>query len=96
MIEQVECEVRFLPPYRPDLKPIELAFSKLKRLLSEGRAIAEGVVANFWELAGSVLADEMSEVLPASIPNTNRYNEIEMGMITVTSPFAPEQPGLPE
>jgi len=32
-IEQVGARVRFLPPYSPDLNPIELAFAKLKAFL---------------------------------------------------------------
>jgi len=32
-IESVGAELRFLPPYSPDLNPIEKAFSKLKSLL---------------------------------------------------------------
>lgn len=35
-IEAVGAEVRYLPPYSPDLNPIELAFSKLKKLLRDG------------------------------------------------------------
>ena len=35
-IENVGAEVRFLPPYSPDLNPIELAFSKFKKLLRDG------------------------------------------------------------
>ncbi len=33
LIEARGCEVRFLPPYSPDVAPIELAFSKLKTAL---------------------------------------------------------------
>jgi transposase len=33
LIEDRGCELRFLPPYSPDLNPIEEAFSKIKRLL---------------------------------------------------------------
>ena len=32
-IEAIGAEVRYLPPYSPDLNPIELAFSKFKKLL---------------------------------------------------------------
>ena len=32
-IQSVGAELRYLPPYSPDLNPIELAFSKLKKLL---------------------------------------------------------------
>jgi transposase len=32
-IEQVGAQLRFLPPYRPDFNPIELAFAKLKAFL---------------------------------------------------------------
>lgn len=37
MIESVGAKLAFLPPYGPDLKPIEMIFSKLKGLL---RALA--------------------------------------------------------
>ncbi len=33
LIEDRGCEVLYLPPYSPDLNPIEEAFSKVKRLL---------------------------------------------------------------
>lgn len=33
MIEQTGAEVRFLPPYSPDLNPIEKMWSKVKQLL---------------------------------------------------------------
>ena len=36
-IEQVGALVRFLPPYSPDLNPIELAFAKLKAFLRAAR-----------------------------------------------------------
>lgn len=37
-IEQVGAELRYLPPYSPDLNPIEMAFSKLKALLKKAAA----------------------------------------------------------
>jgi transposase len=33
MIEEAGAEVLYLPPYSPDLNPIEKAWSKLKQLL---------------------------------------------------------------
>src|SRR4029079_2885830 len=37
-IEQAGAELRYLPPYSPDLNPIEMAFSKLKALLKKAAA----------------------------------------------------------
>jgi transposase len=51
-IEAVGAEVRYLPPYSPDLNPIELAFSKMKKLLRDG---AERTVDKLWDLCGRVL-----------------------------------------
>jgi transposase len=36
-IEGVGAQLRFLPPYSPDLNPIEQAFAKLKALLRPAR-----------------------------------------------------------
>ena len=51
-IESVEAEVRYLPPYSPDLNLIELAFSKLKKLLRDG---AKRTADALWNLCGSIL-----------------------------------------
>ena len=37
MIEEVGAIVHFLPPYSPDLMPIEMAFSKVKTSLKMDR-----------------------------------------------------------
>lgn len=37
-IEKAGAELRYLPPYSPDLNPIEPAFSKFKKLLRDGAA----------------------------------------------------------
>lgn len=52
-IEAVGAQVRYLPPYSPDLNPIELAFSKFKKLLRDG---AERTTEKLWNLCGSVLS----------------------------------------
>lgn len=51
-IEAAGAEVRYLPPYSPDLNPIELAFSKFKKLLRDG---AERTTDKLWRLCGQVL-----------------------------------------
>ncbi len=38
LIEGRGCELLFLPPYSPDLNPIEQAFSKIKGLLRKAQA----------------------------------------------------------
>jgi transposase len=51
-IEGVGCTLLYLPPYSPDLNPIELAFSKLKGLLrSAGRRTIDGL----WDFLGQAL-----------------------------------------
>jgi transposase len=51
-IERVGAEIRYLPPYSPDLNPIELAFSKFKKLLRDG---AQRTTDKLWQLCGQVL-----------------------------------------
>ena len=51
-IEGAGAELRYLPPYSPDLNPIELAFSKLKKLLRDG---AQRTTESLWQLCGEVL-----------------------------------------
>lgn len=56
-IEAVGAEVRYLPPYSPDLNPIELAFAKFKKLLRDGATRAAEAL---WTLCGQAL-DTYSE-----------------------------------
>ena len=51
-IEAVGAEVLYLPPYSPDLNPIELAFSKLKQMLRDG---AERTTDKLTKLCGKIL-----------------------------------------
>jgi transposase len=46
------AELRYLPPYSPDLNPIEQAFAKLKALL---RKAAERTVDGLWNAIGRLL-----------------------------------------
>ena len=53
-IESASATLMYLPPYSPDLNPIELAFSKLKTLL---RKSGERTVESLWNRIGQ-LVDE--------------------------------------
>ena len=51
-IEAVGATLMFLPPYSPDLNPIENAFAKLKALM---RAKAERTITALWDAVGSLV-----------------------------------------
>ena len=52
-IEARGASLLYLPPYSPDLNPIELAFSKLKRLL---RSAAARTVETLWNAIGQLVS----------------------------------------
>jgi len=43
-MEERGCELLYLPPYSPDLNPIEEAFSKVKRILRRAEARSRGAL----------------------------------------------------
>ena len=51
-IEAAGAELMYLPPYSPDLNPIEMAFAKLKANL---RKAAERSMHTLWDRIGSIL-----------------------------------------
>ncbi len=53
LIEAAGAKLVYLPPYSPDLNPIEQAFAKLKALL---RKAAERSVPALWERIGALLS----------------------------------------
>ena len=53
LIEERGCELVYLPPYSPDLNPIEEAFAKIKHLLSEVSARSRGALV---EAIGAALS----------------------------------------
>jgi transposase len=57
-IEAAEASLIYLPPYSPDLNPIEQAFAKLKALL---RKAAERSVPALWNRIGSLLSTFSSQ-----------------------------------
>jgi len=52
LIESAGAELRFLPPYSPDLNPIEMVFAKIKQLL---RSLACRTRDALWQTMQSVL-----------------------------------------
>jgi len=52
LIEAVGAKLLYLPPYSPDLNPIEKLFAKLKALL---RKAAERTVEGLWQAIGECL-----------------------------------------
>ncbi|KAF0186663.1 MAG: transposase [Hyphomonadaceae bacterium] len=54
LIEARGGELRYLPPYSPDLNPIENAFAKLKAIL---RKAAARTVDELWTVIGEVLPE---------------------------------------
>ena len=56
-IESARAQLLYLPPYSPDFNPIELAFSKLKRLI---RSAKERTIDQLWKTCGQIL-DRFSE-----------------------------------
>ena len=52
LIRAAKADVAYLPPYSPDLNPIELAFSKIKQRL---RSLACRTVDRLWSVTQSVL-----------------------------------------
>jgi transposase len=53
-IESVGARVLYLPPYSPDLNPIEQMFAKLKALLRKAK---ERTVDDLWARIGTLLAE---------------------------------------
>jgi transposase len=51
LIEAAGATLLFLPPYSPDLNPIEKAFARLKAML---RKAAERTVSGLWDLIGKL------------------------------------------
>lgn len=52
LIQQCGASLLFLPPYSPDLNPIEMAFAKLKERL---RQAGERTWQTLWERIGNLL-----------------------------------------
>jgi transposase len=51
-VQRAQAELIYLPPYSPDLNPIEMAFSKIKQAL---RSLKRRTVDELWKCMQSVL-----------------------------------------
>ena len=58
IIESVGAQVKFLPPYSPDLSPIELCWSKIKEILRSAKARTNHTIDEAISLAISALTEE--------------------------------------
>ena len=64
MIESTGAALLFLPPYSPDLNPIELAFAKLKQLLrSAGHRTMKDLWQDVQRMLDLITADEAANFL---------------------------------
>ncbi len=58
LIEDAGCELLYLPPYSPDLNPIEEAFAKIKNLLRKAEARTRETLLEAMGQAISSVTDE--------------------------------------
>lgn len=66
LIAERHAELRYLPPYSPDLNPIELIFSKIKQSL---RSLAARTRDSLWEAMQTIL----DTVTPSDAVNCYRH-----------------------
>ncbi len=66
LIEETGAELRYLPPYSPDLNPIEQVFSKVKQLL---RSLAHRTKEALWGAMQTVL----DSITPSDAVNCFRH-----------------------
>jgi transposase len=66
LVEQRGCELLYLPPYSPDLNPIEEAFSKIKGLLRKAEARNRETLV---EVMGQVLSSTGSITMISAVGN---------------------------
>ncbi len=58
LVEEAGCELLYLPPYSPDLNPIEEAFSKIKGILRKAEARTREVLIEAMGHAISSVTEE--------------------------------------
>jgi transposase len=58
LLEESGCELIYLPPYSPDLNPIEEAFAKLKALLRRAGARCEALMEAIGQALDALTASD--------------------------------------
>ena len=58
LIESVGAKIQFLPPYSPDLSPIELCWSKLKEILRSAKTRTSDTLDEAITMAVNAITDE--------------------------------------
>ena len=67
IIEKADARLLYLPPYSPDLNPIEMMFAKMRALL---RKLKERTIEQLWDRIGTVL----DELTPQECSNYFRHD----------------------
>jgi transposase len=75
-IEAAGAELLYLPPYSPDLNPIELAFAKLKALL---RAAAKRTIEALWQAIAHAIDAFTRPNVPTISPTPAMFHLIGKG-----------------
>ena len=58
LLESVGAQIKFLPPYSPDLSPIELCWSKLKEILRSAQARTTAALDEAITMAVNAITDD--------------------------------------
>ena len=80
-IEACGASLLYLPPYSPDLNPIELAFSKLKRLLREE---ATRSVEALWTTIGQLLTRFSLPSAPTTSDTAALHSQRTSGLAVIS------------
>ena len=70
-IESIGCKILFLPPYSPDLNPIETAFSSIKSWLKKNRDYVENCSDSYFAL--TVAYAQITSVMARSFFQKSLY-----------------------
>ena len=85
-VEACGATLLYLPPYSPDLNPIERAFSKLKRLL---RSAAARTVNALWSTVSRLLAHLKPDKCARYIRHSARHTHADNGLRTASRTVSP-------